>query len=296
YISGPIEYLKGLPSKNVRGLLIEALNLWLKVPDDVLKVIERIISILHSASLLIDDIQDESPLRRGKPSAHRIFGVAQTINSANFCYAKAVEDVFELRKCSQKLFLKEIKMLHIGQSYDIHWARTCQCPSIEDYIQMCRLKTGGMFNMLSGIIYHESDNPKVCLEDLTSFTTYLGELFQIRDDYINLASATYQKEKGFAQDLDEGKLSFPLIHLLQNSPDRLMIEYILQQRFQDGYMPSEVKELVLEKIHQTRSLEYTKQRINLLESQTKDALFVLEEKTGVENFMLQYLITQLADV
>lgn len=109
HISGPISYLQSLPSKNVRGLLIESLTSWFKVPPNKIERIEKIISSLHHASLLLDDIEDDSPLRRGKPTAHRIFGHSQTINSANFLYVQAAEQVLQLTKDSQEFFMGKDK-------------------------------------------------------------------------------------------------------------------------------------------------------------------------------------------
>ncbi|KAF9892770.1 Geranylgeranyl pyrophosphate synthase [Aspergillus nanangensis] len=295
HVSGPVNYLESLPSKNVRGLIVEALSSWFKVPQATLDNIESIVCHLHSASLLLDDIEDQSPRRRGHPSPYKIFGPAQTINSANFVYVAAVEDLLKLTKRSQEIFLEQMKKLHIGQSYDIYWARSCTCPSEEEYLEMCRMKTGGLFCMLGGMIYAEAELPKpVDPDDLSAFFLLLGQFFQIRDDYINLASAAYEKEKGFAEDLDEGKHSFPLIHLLQNSPDHLMIRNILQQRSQDGQMPMELKTLVLQKMNEARSLDYVRKTIHSLETQAKDALGVLEKQAGQKNYMLRYLIARLA--
>lgn len=61
-------------------------------------------------------------------------------------------------------------------------------------------------------------------------------------------------------------------------------------------MPTEFKNLVLEKMSDCRSLLFTKETMLLLESQAKDALGVLERKSGTQNYMLQYLIMKLADV
>ncbi|KAK9860462.1 hypothetical protein MYU51_005403 [Penicillium brevicompactum] len=292
---GPIEYIKGLPSKNVRGILIEALASWFTIPEESLNRIESIVSSLHHASLLLDDVEDQSPLRRGKPSAHRIFGVSQTINSANYLYVTAVDELLHLNaSTSQEAFLDEMNNLHIGQSYDIHWARRSSFPSVAEYMQMIQFKTGGLFCMLGRLIYAQAQEPrKIGIDDLISFLTLMGQYFQIRDDYINLTSKTFQEQKGYAEDLDEGKLSFPLIHLLSHSPDRLLIENILHERSKNGKMSFEAKELILEKMNQTKSLEFTKETLASLESQTRSALSKLEKQSGTSNFMLQYLIERL---
>lgn len=106
----------------------------------------------------------------------------------------------------------------------------------------------------------------------------------------------YEKEKSFAEDLDEGKFSLPMIHLLNNSPDRLMIEHILQQRSREGGMSPEMKMLVLEKMHEVGSLDFTRETLRSVEMKAREALALLEEKSKIPNYILQYLLVRLSDV
>ncbi len=78
----PYTYLDANPGKEVRTKLIEAFNVWLKVPARKLDAICSVVRMLHTASLLMDDVEDNSDLRRGIPVAHKIYGVPQTINTA----------------------------------------------------------------------------------------------------------------------------------------------------------------------------------------------------------------------
>lgn len=74
----------------------KAFNLWLKIADDKLNLISEIIEMLHNSSLLIDDIQDNSKLRRGVPVAHNIYGIPLTINAANYVYFLAMRKALTL--------------------------------------------------------------------------------------------------------------------------------------------------------------------------------------------------------
>ena len=72
----PYEYLEANPGKDFRSKMILAFDLWIKVPsNEEREMIKRIVSMLHTASLLVDDVEDGSELRRGAPVAHKIFGV-----------------------------------------------------------------------------------------------------------------------------------------------------------------------------------------------------------------------------
>ncbi|KAF4613303.1 hypothetical protein D9613_011203 [Agrocybe pediades] len=93
----PFRYITSNPGKEIRGKLIEAFNLWLNVPSEKLQVIAKIVNMLHAASLMVDDIEDDSQLRRGNPVTHKIYGVPQTINTANYVYFLAYQELFSLR-------------------------------------------------------------------------------------------------------------------------------------------------------------------------------------------------------
>lgn len=88
----PADYVTSLPSKNVRQMAISALNIWLNVPETATRQIDSIVAKLHTASLMLDDVEDRSELRRGKPSSHTVFGPAQTINSAGFRVIEAMSE------------------------------------------------------------------------------------------------------------------------------------------------------------------------------------------------------------
>jgi geranylgeranyl pyrophosphate synthase len=128
----PFLYIADLPGKDIRGKLIECFNLWLRVPPERVDDVKQIIGALHNASLLIDDIEDSSKLRRGVPVAHSIFGVPLTINCANYVYFLALSKIQELGiPRAMNVFVIELLSLHRGQGLDILWRDQNVCPSGE---------------------------------------------------------------------------------------------------------------------------------------------------------------------
>lgn len=95
-IMGAASYLRTIPSKNVRGVVTQAMNLWFKASDASVVQIEGIIADIHEGSVLLDDIQDGSDLRRGRPASHRIYGVGQTINAGSYLINLAVGGFIKL--------------------------------------------------------------------------------------------------------------------------------------------------------------------------------------------------------
>ena len=126
----PFSYISQIPGKDVRGTFIDCFQTWLMIPEDKLVVIKDIIRSLHNASLLVDDIEDNSKLRRGVPVAHSIYGVASTINCANYVYFLALDKCRQLGKPEAlEIFISEVLNLHRGQGMDILWRDQCTCPT-----------------------------------------------------------------------------------------------------------------------------------------------------------------------
>ena len=154
---GPYDYLWGHPGKDIRSQCIAAFNLWLQVPPERLEVITRVVGMLHTASLLVDDVEDNSILRRGIPVANSIFGVAQTINSANYVYFKALQDLMVMGNPKLiEIFTEELLNLHRGQGMDLYWRDSLTCPSEADYLEMVGNKTGGLFRLAIKLMQAES--------------------------------------------------------------------------------------------------------------------------------------------
>jgi geranylgeranyl diphosphate synthase type 3 len=167
---GPYTYLFSHPGKDIRAQLISAFNAWLCVPPAALEIITRVVGMLHTASLLVDDVEDSSLLRRGLPVAHSIFGTAQTINSANYVYFEALQELLKLDELKDgaegvsgrrrgeavRIYTEELVNLHRGQGMDLFWRDTLTVPSEEDYLEMVGNKTGGLFRLAVRLMQAES--------------------------------------------------------------------------------------------------------------------------------------------
>lgn len=105
----------------------------------------------------VDDVEDNSTLRRGIPVTHSIFGTAQTINSANYVYFGALQELLKLgNPRTIPIYTDELCNLHRGQGMDLFWRDTLTCPSEDDYLQMVGNKTGGLFRLAVKLMQAES--------------------------------------------------------------------------------------------------------------------------------------------
>ncbi|KAI9751443.1 MAG: geranylgeranyl pyrophosphate synthetase [Candelina submexicana] len=277
-IFGPYDYMFGHPGKDIRSQLIAAFNAWLKVPEESLTVITKVVGMLHTASLLVDDVEDSSLLRRGVPVAHSIFGTAQTINSANYVYFVALQELQKLKNPRAiDIYTEELINLHRGQGMDLFWRDTLTCPSEDDYLEMQQARLSLILS--SG---KPPENPKSLIplsltyRDYVPLVNLIGLIFQIRDDLLNLSSSLYTQNKGLCEDLTEGKFSFPVIHSIRSDPSNLQLLNILKQRSNDD----EVKRYAVTYMERTGSFEYCRKVLRDLMGRARGLVEVVDEGRG----------------
>ena len=257
-VLGPFDYLVNQPGKDFRTRLIHAFNAWLAVPPSSLAIITRVVGMLHTASLLIDDVEDNSALRRGLPVAHAVFGVPQTINSANHVYFLALNHLLRLNNPNAvSIFADELANLHRGQGMDLYWRDSLCCPTEEEYLEMVGNKTGGLFRLAIRLMQAESPHGHY---NCIPLANVIGPVFQIRDDLLNLSSAVYSTNKGLCEDLTEGKFSFPIIHCIRADPGNKQLLAILGRKTTD----EDVKRYAVARMAETGSFAYTEQVLAVL--------------------------------
>ncbi|TRM60643.1 isoprenoid synthase domain-containing protein [Schizophyllum amplum] len=265
----PYEYLLSTPGKEFRTQLIEAFNQWLSVPSETLQLIAKVVNMLHSASLMVDDIEDDSQLRRGKPVTHKIYGIPQTINTGNYVYFLAYRELLLLRDTAkavdlERLVTDELLSLHRGQGLELLWRDSLQCPTEEEYVDMVNNKTGGLLRI--GIKLMMACSTKNKDVNYVPLVNLIGVFFQIRDDLMNLQSVEYSTNKGFAEDLTEGKFSFPVVHGIHADKTNRQILNVLQKRPATPTLKIHTISYLKER---TKSFEYTIGVLDALERQMR---------------------------
>ncbi|THU98262.1 terpenoid synthase [Dendrothele bispora CBS 962.96] len=289
-IMEPYTYIISHPGKDVRSQFIDAFNLWLNVPKEKTKSIAKIVNMLHTASLLIDDIQDNSQLRRGHPVAHKIYGVPQTINTANYVYFLAFREVknlycpsseHEIRTLDlESIINAELLNLHRGQGLDLFWRDNLSCPTEKEYVDMVKNKTGGLLRIgVKLMMAMAKTNIDV---DYVPLVNLIGVFFQIRDDLMNLSSTTYTSNKGFAEDLTEGKFSFPVVHGIRADGENRQILNVLQKKPATPTLKLHTVNYLKE---HTKSFQYTLVVLATMETRIRMEITRLGGNEGLERLI-----------
>ena len=216
----PVLYYKNLKGKNIRKILCDLFGNMLGVSTDNISLINEITNDFHNASLVIDDIEDNSLLRRNNTCAHIKYGIPLTLNAGYYSIFQSLERIsFHFSDTTTKNMIMYLKYIHQGQGMDIYYSQNKFIPSLEEYEQMMIYKTGYAFIMNLELLMDKATNliVKKKYEIIKRVLILFSLFFQIRDDYINLTDKEYWKEKGFCQDIDEEKISYIITYYYQNN-------------------------------------------------------------------------------
>ncbi|EPF47565.1 polyprenyl synthetase family protein [Treponema vincentii] len=195
---------------------------------------------IHTASLIHDDIEDNSELRRGQPAAHVAYGLDSALNSGSWLYFQALGSLEAYRAPANiKLdlyaaALTHIRALHEGQALDIHWHRTAGFfPSRKDYERMIRLKTGALAALAAYTGMRAAGKAHEESAAFASLFEAAGVGFQILDDAKNISAGNAGKKRG--DDIVEGKKSLPVIlHIEKHPEDAAALTAYFEQAQREG--------------------------------------------------------------
>ncbi len=224
---------------------------WLSLPE-----------LMHVGSLIIDDVQDESLVRRGGPSCHEIYGKPLAINAGSACYFISQLCTYESFKLSPEArlniydyYFEAMRAGHCGQALDIYGLYHLMEDVVEDnsghileesVLSIHRLKCAAPCYYLARIGSVLGNGTKVQSDALANFYESLGLAFQIIDDTLNIAG--FQNNlKTRAEDISAGKITYPIakaMHLLEKE-DRKRLWEILKLKTSDQGLIREAVDILI---------------------------------------------------
>jgi len=249
--------------------------------------------VIHNGTIMIDDIEDDAELRRGKPCTHRIFGLDVAINAGNAMYYLPLLTLLKNRdnlgadKLSRvyDVYTSEMLNLSLGQAMDIAWHRgIADADKLTEtqYMQMCAYKTGTLARMAAKLAAVLCDASPDTVERLGRFAEALGIAFQIQDDVLDLTSKEFAVKKGGrGQDITEGKRSLIVIHTLAKakSTDKKRLISILKMHTSNQRLRDEAIQIMT----RYNSIDYTKQFAKKLVTESwKEVDRLLSQSEGKE--------------
>ena len=214
-INAPARDLVNRGGKRWRPLLMMLFYRLYRSDDDVL-AFTPLVELPHNGTLIIDDIEDFSDFRRGKPAVHLLYGTDLSINTGNFLYflphvcidSSCFSD--EIKLAAYRYYNESMTKLHIGQGLDILWHRDKNyIPALDEYITMCSFKTGALAQLSGRLGVRSGGGSEETALAMGKACQQMGVGFQILDDITNLTTGNPGKKRG--DDIVEGKKSLPVI-------------------------------------------------------------------------------------
>lgn len=227
------------------------------------------LEFFHSATLLHDDVIDESTLRRGTKTAHTIWGSKASILVGDYLFTKYIQlmlDVGDLEimrfvtKIAYQMGCGEIKQLSNRHQPDLN---------LEEYFAIIRDKTSLLFAAAASLGARIHHQPPAIEQALYHYGLHLGNAFQLIDDALDYCSDAKTLGKNIGDDLADGKATLPLIHVLKQGSQAQQIQ--VRESLKLGtldFLPQ-----ILEAIQETQAIEFTRQ---IAQSEAQKAIEHLE--------------------
>ena len=266
------EYIIGAGGKRLRPILVLLSAGACNHHGPRVHELAAIVEFIHTATLLHDDVVDESALRRGRATANAAFGNAAAVLVGDFLYSRAFQMMVALREMRVMEVLSDatntIAEGEVLQLMNVHDAGITE----DAYLHVIRYKTAKLFEAaarLGGVV--AGAEPRV-ESALARYGMHLGTAFQLIDDVLDYSGGLDATGKNLGDDLAEGKPTLPLIRAMATGTavESALIRRAIEEGDIDGFGP------VLEAIQRTGALEYARTAARREADAARDALLDIE--------------------
>lgn len=248
-------YIVNAGGKRIRPLLVLLLARALNFEGPERFELAATVEFIHTATLLHDDVVDESDLRRGRETANALFGNAASVLVGDFLYSRAFQMMVSVNRmrvldvlADATNVIAEGEVLQLLNMHD---------PDIstDDYLRVIRYKTAKLFEASARLGAVLADSPSEVEERCAAYGRALGTAFQLVDDLLDYEGATAELGKNVGDDLREGKPTLPLLVAMQRGSEEQ--RQLIRQAIEQG----EVERLpaIVDIVRSTGALEATRQ-------------------------------------
>lgn len=249
------------------------------------------VELLHNATLLHDDVADDSPERRGVPTVYSRLGAAPAVLVGDFWLSRAVDTVLSGDRHEKviKFFSKVLTDLSEGEMIQLEKASEADT-DMDDYLRIIYCKTASLFEASLSTAAVSVDAGSLCCEALKDYGRALGMAFQIRDDILDYEGGQ-EIGKPRGADIREGKITLPLLGALEGYPREREIRDMIKNVNSDSSLCERIVGFVKER----KGCEYAREALrkyvdeacsaieDLPASREKDMLTALAEFTASRN-------------
>lgn len=232
------------------------------------------IEFVHTATLLHDDVVDESDLRRGRATANAMFGNAASVLVGDFIYTRSFQMMTDVDS------LKVLKVMSSATNVlaegEVQQLMNCNDPNTTEasYMMVIYSKTARLFEAATQCAAIISGADEEQEEALKQYGCYLGTAFQLIDDILDYSANAEKFGKNIGDDLAEGKPTLPLLHAMQNgNPQQTAL---IREAIEQGGKREALDE-ILAIMQEHKSLDYAMTRAKAEAQKAVDALAILPD-------------------
>lgn len=251
------QYIISAGGKRLRPALLLLMSGALGYTQSHKYQLAAVVEFIHTATLLHDDVVDESSLRRGRPTANQAFGNAASVLVGDFLYSRAFQMMVECGSMRVMSILAEATNViaegEVLQLMNMHDASLSE----QAYLNVIRSKTAKLFEASARLAAVLAGSTAVVEEACASYGQALGTAFQVIDDALDYEGDASRMGKNLGDDLREGKVTLPLIVAMQRATasEASLIRQVIEQPQADTL--EKQLELILAIIRRTDALQAT---------------------------------------
>ncbi len=279
------EYIVGSGGKRLRPALVILSAGAFRYQGSQHHELAAVVEFIHTATLLHDDVVDDSELRRGKATANALFGNAASVLVGDFVYSRAFQMMVDVE--SMRVMQVLSSATNVIAEGEVLQLMNCHNTAIgeHDYLQVIRYKTAKLFEAatrLGAILGNATPDAETAM---ASYGMHLGTAFQLIDDVLDYSGDNKTTGKNVGDDLAEGKPTLPLIHAIKHgSPAEAAL---IKKAIEDGGLGELAQ--VITAIQRTGALDYTRRQAEAEARAASAALATLPNSKYRESLL------QLAD-
>ena len=265
------QYIIAAGGKRLRPALLLLMCGALNYQQDQRFNLAAVVEFIHTATLLHDDVVDESTLRRGRPTANASFGNPASVLVGDFLYSRAFQMMVDSGNMRVMEILAEATNViaegEVQQLMNMHDASL----DAEGYLRVIRSKTAKLFEASARLGAVLARSPEPIEQACAAYGQALGTAFQVIDDVLDYDGDSVLMGKNLGDDLREGKTTLPLIIAMQRgTPDQAAT---IRRAIETGGL--EQLDAILDIVRQTGSLDATRTAASLEAQRAIEALDAL---------------------